>query len=142
MPTDSLHQQAARYVELLRAELANIPVEHWGYFFPASVALWRLIEEARPGVLGEVSAGYDQEPFFKGKGSEWFVADLLNAEEIIDVIDGLMRDMVGRIPRSLLRRGFVQLGDVPSVGLVDVERLVTSTLKRVDEAARAGRISP
>jgi hypothetical protein len=142
MPTNSLQEQAIRYIELIRSELANIPVEHWGYFFPATVALWRFIEEERPGILGEVSAGYDQQPYFKGKGSEWFVGELLNAEEVIDVVDGLMRDVVARIPRSVLMSGSVEHGDVPTIGRVDAERLVAATLRLVDEAAAAGRIFP
>lgn len=133
---------AQRFVDLFRAELSSIPIEHWGYFFPATVALWRIIEEIRRGVLGEVNAGYDEEPYFKGKGSEWFVSELLNAEEVMVVVDRLMRDTVARIPKELLASGSIRIGDVPSIEESDAERLVTVTLAFVDEAAAAGRINP
>src|SRR5215471_16238794 len=51
-------------MKLIRTELVSIPIEHWGFFFPAQVAVWRFIEAKRPGVLGELKATFRDEPYF------------------------------------------------------------------------------
>ena len=61
---DGMNEEARALLlqDLLRKEFVSIPIEHWGYFFPCHVAVWRFIQTARPGILGELQAGFDEEP--------------------------------------------------------------------------------
>jgi hypothetical protein len=58
----------ALLAEKIRAEL-----EHWSQLFPVQLALWRLLEEARPGTLALKRAGFDRDgPYVVGAGADWF----------------------------------------------------------------------
>ena len=77
-PTDNQpNSEVALLLTRIKDEFTKITIRKWGYFFPIQVATWRFMAQARPGVLGDFTAGYDTEPYFEGRGAEWFVHALL-----------------------------------------------------------------
>ncbi len=96
--------------ELLRAEMSTIPIEHWGFFFPGHVAVWRFIEAKRPGVLGPLKAGFRSEPYFEGKGATWFCEVLGNDEQYLDLLEAIIYPVTSKAPAGVrervLERGF------------------------------------
>ena len=126
MPTPPTSADVERFTALLRAELVAIPLEHWGYFFPATVAIWRFVQQSRPDLLGELSAGYKREPWFRGHGALWFTSDLLNAPSVVDALDVLMRSMADGVPSSAWDRGFLTSAEVVQPPAVTVAALVAA----------------
>jgi hypothetical protein len=127
--------------ELLRKELVSIPIEHWGYFFPCHVAVWRFIQALRPGVLGELQAGFDNEPYFKGRGSEWFCGTLGNHGPYLDALEAIMYPLAGALDQAARGRGFLLETEGPTVELGQVRRLADVVLAQVDEGIEGGFIS-
>lgn len=123
---------------LLRRELLNIPLEHWGYFFPMQLAVWRYLRGRRPALLGELEAGYDQEPYFKGRGSDWFCTSLGNDLEYLDLLEAIMYPLVDALPRQAHDRGFVRSNELPDIDAATVARLEEIVLDRADRAIRVG----
>lgn len=114
---------AERLRELVLDELANIPFDRWGYFFPFMVAFWRYIQETHPGTLGELSARYAQQPVFTGKGARWFSDVLMENEELLDIIEPLTYSILDRLPREIAQRGFVRKEEIPPLAEEDFTRL-------------------
>lgn len=117
---------------LLRTELLSIPFEHWGYFFPCHVAAWRFIQDTRPGILGELQAGYDTEPYFKGKGAEWFCGVLGEQEEYIACLEAIMYPLTSQLSEKSKARGFPYEEELPPIDLDDIRALASAILKTVD----------
>jgi hypothetical protein len=127
--------------ELLRKELVSIPIEHWGYFFPFHVAVWRFIQATRPGVLGELQAGFDKEPYFKGRGSDWFCGTLGNHGPYLDALEAIMYPLADALGQETRERGFLLEAEGPTVDLDEVRRLADVILAEVDEGVQGGLIS-
>ena len=71
----------ASLAERIRTELLAVPLEHWSQLFPVQLALWRFLEEVRPGPLALKRAGFDEDgPYFVGFGADWFLNVLWNDE--------------------------------------------------------------
>ena len=119
--------------DLIRREIASIPIAHWGYFYPVHVAVWRFIEAERPGVLGELHSGYDTEPYFKGKGSEWFSGTLGNRDEYLDLLEQIMYPIAASLTPEAKKRGFLLEPEVPLPDSDVVRRLTETVLKAADE---------
>ena len=84
----------ASLAERIRTELLNLPLEHWSRLFPVQVALWRFLEEVRPGTLALKRAGFDSEgPYFVGSGAAWFV-DVLWDDEAFDLALAILEPVV------------------------------------------------
>jgi len=128
-----------RLAELLRLELSNIPVEHWEYFFPAWVALWRFVEEARPGVLGELRAGYDREgPYFRGRGATWFMDILANDEGVLQGVERVMYGVADAMRDVLPGAVSIRVGDLPELPREVLEIVAARALAPTDQAIRDG----
>ena len=116
----------------------------WGSFFPCLISVWRFIEVRRPGILGELRAGYDSEPYFEGKGSEWFCSVLFNNDEYIQLIEEIMYpaaiDVKTKHPKAF-ERGSLDLSEAPKIDLDKTARLAEIVLASVDEAVKAGSIT-
>jgi|GEM_PF-3412939 len=145
MSSESAAAEASgRLMGLVRAELANIPVQHWGFFFPCHVAVWRFIEWARPGVLGEVKALFKDEPVFEGRGATWFCEALGSHEEYVNLLEEVMYPITRDAPSAILdavrRRGFFRDEEIPSIDPSLVQRLADVVLAFVDQARIAGQI--
>src|SRR5262245_1043654 len=142
--TDSVNSSAGRMMELIRAELVNIPVEHWGFFFPCHVAVWRFIQVMRPGALPEISARFERQPVFRGTGSVWFCETLGSRDDYIDQLESIMYPITKEAPPkvrdAVLGRGFFHEEELPPINRVAVERLVTIVLSAVDDAIASGAI--
>ena len=121
---------------LLRNELMNVPLTHWGYFYPCHIAVWRFIEQKRPGILGELSTGYDAEPYFRGKGSEWFCGTLGNTGEYLDLLEAIMYDLVDGLSPSTKERGYLLDGECPELDLDIVRTLASAVLAEADKAEK------
>ena len=104
--------RAASLEQLVRNELATIPIEQWGYFFPFLVALWRYIESEHPSSLGELRCGYDSEPYFEGPNAAAFM-HFVNAPHVFAAIERLGYAAASDIPEAAHRRGFVVEQEVP-----------------------------
>jgi hypothetical protein len=128
MPSPPTSAEVDRFTDILRAELVSIPLEHWGYFFPATVALWRFIRLSRPDLLGELSAGYKGEPWFRGQGSQWFTSELLNDSRVVDGLDVLMRAMADVVPPSAWDRAFLTSAEVVPPHAETVAALVAAVV--------------
>lgn len=126
---------------MLENELSAVPLAHWGYFFPCHVAVWKFIEEFRPGVLGGLQAGYDNEPYFRGRGSLWFCDSLGNNEAYLDLIERLMYSMVRDLMPETMARGFLLRTEVPRIDDATMQSLSELVLKAVDEAVSSGELS-
>lgn len=128
MPTPPTSADVEHFTGLLRAELVAIPLEHWGYFFPATVAIWRFVQQSRPDLLGALSAGYKREPWFRGHGALWFTSDLLNAPSVVEALDVLMRSVADAVPSSAWDRGFLTSAEVVPPHAVTVATLVAAVV--------------
>ena len=119
---------------LIRSELTNIPLTQWGFFFPIHVAVWRFVRSVRPTLLGELNAGFDDEPYFKGHGAEWFVAKITNNVRYQDVAEEIMRTVASQLPETSFSRGFVRESELPPI-----EEPAVAQLRAVveEEAAKA-----
>jgi hypothetical protein len=117
---------------LIEAELVATPLVHWAYFFPCHVALWRFIEATRPGVVGPLSAGFDTEPYFAGKGADWFYGELSNYEDVLGPVERIMYSATDHLPASAKQRGFLTAGEVPPVDVEVCRQLARAVLSRVD----------
>ena len=118
--------EAKRLSELLRSEFLRIPLEHWGFFFPGAVALWRFVQESRPDLLGQLSGGFDKEPWFQGRGSRWFTSIFLEAPGVIEHLAVLMRYAVSRVPPLAWERGFLYERELSEFQNGSVEALIAA----------------
>src|SRR5262245_61272407 len=142
--TENANAPAERMMELIRAELVNIPIEHWGFFFPCHVAVWRFIQVMRPGSLPELSARFDKEPVFRGVGSVWFCGTLGNRDDYIDQLEGIMypvtKEASPKIREAVRVRGFFREKELPPLDPLAVGRLAIIVLREVDAAIASGTI--
>jgi hypothetical protein len=141
---DMTSRDALTLSELIRTELLAVPIAMWGSFFPCLVAIWRFIELRRPGILGELRAGFDSEPYFEGKGSEWFCTVLFNDEEYIQLVEQIMYPVAIELKAGHLRaleRGSLNASDVPKIDTDKTGRLAELVLVSVDKAVTEGSIA-
>ncbi len=124
----------ARLEQLLRRELQSIPIEHWGFFFPLHVGVWRFIEEKRPGVLGSLDAGFRGEPYFKGKGADWFCHVLGNDPRYIELLESILYPLVHELGPKLPGMDFVPEDQLPPLVGTEVSELARVVLAAVDNA--------
>jgi hypothetical protein len=128
----------------VRGELTNIPIEHWGFFFPVHIAVWRFIEAMRPGVLGQVKAHFQGQPSFEGKGATWFCEELGSNEKYIGLLESIMYPITRNAPpavrEAVRRRGFFQDDEIPAIETGLVRGLADVVLASVDQATADGRI--
>jgi hypothetical protein len=126
---------------LIRNELLAIRLDHWGFFFPAHVAVWRFLHDRHPSAFDDVKAGYDTEPWFSGRGAGWFMQDLLNRDEYVDLVEEIMYAAAEQaLATPAKERGFVRENEIAEVDLGDAGRLARVVLAAADEALRANRI--
>jgi len=125
---------------LIRRELAAVPVEHWGFFFPLHVAVWRFLEAVRPAALGPLSTGYDSEPYFQGKGAAWFVGELGNLDDYVEAVDAVMRNVVQSLGAKVVGVDRFAIEDIPPTDEELLARLATVAVKAVDEALVDGHV--
>jgi hypothetical protein len=133
--------------ELLRRELAYMPIEAWGDFFPAWVALWRFLAESRPGTLDdEVRASYQTEPgmcpHFRGRGAEWFMQTVMDDETVLGGIERVMYEIVDSSKDVLPGKDFLRLEEVPEPSEETCERIGIAGLSLLDRAVAAGSFKP
>ncbi|HVT43621.1 MAG TPA: hypothetical protein VMT00_04455 [Thermoanaerobaculia bacterium] len=121
-----------RLLDLVRAELVNIPIEQWEFFFPVQVAVWRFISERRPGVLGELDAGFSNAPFFRGKGAEWFCGELGGDRRYGELLERIMYPVVDGLPRSAYARGFVVQPELSALDENAIRELEQLVIRQVD----------
>ena len=121
-------------LEYLEAELCNIPIEHWGFFYPCHVGVWRFIGDTWPGILGELQSGFDEEPYFRGKGSEWFCDTLGNDEAYLEAVERIMTLVVDGVSSGAKDRGFVAVEELPELPMEAVARLLSAVQAQVDAA--------
>ena len=121
---------------LLTRELQSLGVNKWGFFFPCYLAIWKFIEIRRPQALGSLNAGYDSEPYFKGKGATWFTEVLPENLIILDLIESVMYDAAKSVNSTIIERGFMLSHEVPQLNIGQIDRLVTSVLAEVDNALK------
>ena len=94
------HADGSLLQGLIRAELGRLRLDHWGYFFPAHLAVWRFIREQRPSALDEVKCGYDTQPWFSGRGAHWFMETLVNRDDFVDLVEAIMYAAADHLRRS------------------------------------------
>lgn len=123
---------------LLRRELAAIPVEHWGYFFPGHVAVWRFLEQVRPGLLGTLQAGYRGRPYFRGRGSDWFTNVLGERADYLDALESIFYPLADELAPVLPDRDSFREQELPAIDEKKVEALASSVLRAADEALAGG----
>jgi hypothetical protein len=129
---------------LLKEALSSAFILKWGYFFPFHIAVWGLIEGARPGLLGRLNATYDHEPIFYGKGAKWFTEELGNKPDYLDDVEKFMYWMFSKVPPPAKDRGFLYATEVPDFDSFDsqfLQRMVDTVLRHVDEARARGELS-
>lgn len=127
--------------EIIGKELISIPIENWGFFYPCQVAVWRYIQNRRPGVLDEINTGYDSEPYFKGKGSKWFCEKLFNDNDYLDIIEEIMYFVVDNLNPKIKERGFLLKTELPNIDLNVTEKLSKIVLEKVDDAVQKGTLN-
>lgn len=129
---------------LIRRELVTIPIDQWGFFFPCLLAIWRFIEMKRPGVLGPAKGGFDTEPYFEGRGAQWFMAGLTSNDRFVELLEAIMypitRDAPERVRDRVRQRGFFLDEEIPETPAALVDELAVVTLAEVDRAVVAGSI--
>lgn len=125
---------------LMRTEMTNVPFEHWGFFFPGHVAVWRFIEAKRPGVLGQLKAAFRSEPYFEGKGATWFCDVLGNDEQYLDLLEAIIYPVTSKastaVRERVLERGFFLDNEILALDAESVRRLAEVVLSKVDEGVR------
>jgi hypothetical protein len=126
--------------ELIRRELASIPADKWGFFFPAHVALWRFINRLRPGPFDEVQATYGAEPSFIGRGAIWFTDTLIQDDGVIGPIEAIMYHTVDKLRPELVTRESFRFDEIPSPNEDLVRQLAKRTLELVDQAITDGTL--
>ncbi len=140
-----IESPSARLMDLLRAELVNVPLDAWGFFFPCHVAVWKFIEVERPGVLGPINARFHGQPVFIGKGATWFCQELGEVEGYFDALEAIMypllRNATPILRQKVIERGCFYPEELPDIDPAPVERLAELALHAVDRAVAAGRIA-
>ena len=120
--------------ELIRSELLSIPLDQWGFFFPVHVAVWRFLHGLKPTLIGELDAGYDGEPYFKGRGAEWFITSVTNNPRYVELVEDIMYRVTSRLPPSSFERGFVSESELPPLDPAIVDQLRTVVRSQVQNA--------
>lgn len=122
--------------EFIKA-LSQVPTENWGYFFPCMIAIWRFLYSERPGLLGLLDAEYAGEPLLRGESARWFMNEIMDDSEVVDLLEQLMyplcRDLSGR---GLFRRGLIRPEDLQTLDQSVLTRLVDAVVKKADAAGR------
>ena len=137
---------ATSLAELIKEELSTLRLEHWEYFFPVEAATWRFIEKARPGALPPLDAGFSEgEPYFAGKGAEWFLNTLFNREDVLALVEKIMYPAFDKLPLGARDRGYLRGQEVPAwweraIDPKVIEQLASIVLANVDDARAAGLI--
>jgi hypothetical protein len=126
---------------LLQEEFLNLPIAHWGYFFPCHVAVWRFINRMRPGALGELRAGYKDVPYFDSEGADWFCNVLGTREDYLDEIERIWHSVADSLRTESRERGFVlNRNELPPLDGDAVGRLAGIVLTEVERAFKNGEI--
>ena len=109
---DTNEAKASRLERFVKEELANVPLDQWGFFFPFWVALWRYIEAEHPGTLGELRCGYDDEPYFEGPRAAIFIR-FTEDPNVVSAVEHMARLAAKSITENARSRGFLKLTEVP-----------------------------
>lgn len=124
-------------MQLIRRELVSIPIEHWGFFFPCHIAVWRFIETKYPGVIGPLKATYSDEPYFEGRGASWFCEVLADNSEYLDLLEAIMYPITSNAPQAVRERvrhrGFFFDNEIGQIDAKIVQELAKIILEKVDE---------
>ncbi len=161
----SLHSQvtdvdwSAALLDLVKREHCNIPMGAWGFFFPVSIAVWRLADEMAGGQLGPVHAAWldraspvdsevevsgstylvrrrlqptdpSQGPAFFGSGGAWLMEHLQG--ELLDAVEALAYAVLEAVNRDRAESGRLRPDDI---GVVD-SRLVKAVASLTQRAVR------
>jgi len=127
-------------VKLLKESISATWILKWGYCYPFDLAVWRFIEKTRPGILGPLNSEYDEEPVFYGNGARWFTETLGSDPDYSADIEKFMYWLIGKIPDSAKRRGFLRDAEIPPLDLELLDRVVEVVLRRADEAKTQGQV--
>jgi hypothetical protein len=104
-------------------ELVAIPIKQWGDFFPFLVAVWRYMDQHYPGALGEISCGYDTEPYWAGPRANWFL-ETVEDERIFGIIERMAYCVADGLEQHHYDNGFVRSAkDLPDLSRTDLEQL-------------------
>jgi hypothetical protein len=152
-------------LELVRREHCNIPMGAWGYFFPVSIAVWRLADEMSGGRLGPIRAVWldraspvesevevsgttylvrraiqashpDEGPAFFGPGGAWLMEQMQG--ELLDAVERLAYAMLEAIDQPKAQSGRLRLADIGGVDPRPVEAVAILTERAVLATARNG----
>jgi hypothetical protein len=147
-------------LDLVKREHCNIPIGAWGFFFPVSIAVWRLADEMAGGRLGPVRAAWldraspvDSEvevsdsaylvrraiqpadpsegPAFFGPGGAWLMEQLQG--QFLDGVEALAYAVLEAVDREKAESGRLRPTDI---GLID-SRLVEAVASLTYRAVRA-----
>lgn len=121
--------------DLIRAEMLNIPLAQWGFFFPIHAAVWRFMRTISPSLLGELNAGYDGEPYFKGQGADWFIENITNNPRYIDLAEDIMYNVTSGLPPAAFDRGFVLDSELLAIDSSTVDELRSVITGEAQKAA-------
>ena len=73
--------------------------------------------------MGEVNAGYDTEPWFKGRRVDWFCDQLGNDNEYLDCLESIMNRMTSCLTSAAVHKGSVIEDELPDLPPDVIERL-------------------
>jgi hypothetical protein len=99
--------------EAITAELAAIPIEHWIWWAPTRIAVWRFVHRRRPDVLGDLVAHIGDSVELWGTGADWF-SELEARDDYLDCIDRLTRQALDGLPAAAIERGFARASELPA----------------------------
>ena len=145
-------------LELVKREHCNIPMGAWGFFFPVSIAVWRLADEMASGRLGPVHAAWldraaplgsevevtgptyvvrrglqamdpTEGPAFFGAGGAWLVEHLQG--ELLDAVEALAYAVLSAADNEKAQAGRLRSIDIGMVDPALIEAVASLTLRAV-----------
>lgn len=138
MKSSALSNEGSRLKAHLLTELSTIPLHSWRFFFPFSIAVWRFIQELRPGVLDELRAELRDYPYFEGKGAVWFAETLHDDDDYLTLLEKLFYPVVDAIPDQAWQRGFAHQQEIAALDNGLIDDLASVVLSSVDAAVADG----
>jgi hypothetical protein len=145
-------------LDLVKREHCNIPMGAWGFFFPVSIAVWRLADEMAGGRLGPVRAVWldraspvnsevevsgstyfvrrgvqptdpSQGPTFFGSGGAWLMQHLQG--ELLDAVEALAYAVLEAANQAKAQSGRLQPQDICTVDSTLVRAVASLTHRAV-----------
>jgi hypothetical protein len=133
-----LSDEARNLLIDLKREFTTITIRQWGYFFPCLTATWSFIAVTRPGTLGSMKAEYVKgPPSFSGRGAEWFMTNLVDADDYLDLVEPLWWQVAHSITPEIRDREYMRPDEFAELDTALLEDLAALILKKVDGGIRA-----